>query len=78
MKPDITETKPVRSLFLTKTAVAQYIVALAGVLSIFYPSALKLVQDHATAILFFIPLINLAIRRVTHGRVQLLADSSEL
>jgi len=76
MTTNITPNEPTRSLFTTKTAVAQYIVAAAGLASLFYPAAQQFVSDHSAAILFVIPLVNMAIRLVTHGRVQLVADSN--
>lgn len=71
------EVVPVRGLFKTKTAFAQYVVAAAGLASAFYPPALDLVKDHATAILLTIPVINLVIRKFTHGKVALIADSPD-
>ena len=68
------DATPTRSLFATKTAAAQYITALAGVATLFWPSAQQFVADHATHILFGLPVLNLAIRAVTHGRVSLLGD----
>ncbi len=68
------ESKPPRSLFATKTAVAQYVVAAAGVAALIWPQAQEFVASHASAILFAIPIVNLAIRLVTHGRVQLVAE----
>lgn len=73
-----TPAPKVRSLFATKTALAQYLTTLAGLVAVFWPPATEWVQQHAVIIVFAVPALNLAVRAVTHGRVQLVGESSEL
>lgn len=67
-----------RNLFTTKTALAQYILASAGILSAFFPNAVPFVTQHAGEIMIIASLLGLAIRKVTHGRVQLWGSASML
>lgn len=64
-------TPPVRNLFLTKTAAAQYITTAAGLVAVFYPPATEIVAAHAGQILIGLGIANLIIRSITHGKVEI-------
>lgn len=70
----MTATTPTRSLFLTKTAFAQYVTAAVGLVAVFYPPAGAFVAENAAGILIAASLANLAIRKITSGRVVLFAE----
>lgn len=63
--------EPVRSLFATKTALAQYLLLTAGSLAAFWPEAVPWVSSHAGLILIGASAVNLLIRKITHGKVSL-------
>ena len=62
---------PPRSVFKSKTALAQYVLASAGALAAFVPNAVPYVSDHAGAIMMIAAVANIAIRHFTHGKVVL-------
>lgn len=68
--------KPVRNLFATKTAVAQYIQTAAGLVAVFWPPATDFVAHYAAIIVPLITVANLAVRYFTHGKVALVASPS--
>jgi hypothetical protein len=69
-------TPPIRSLFATKTAVAQYIQTASGLVAVFWPPATEFVAHNAAYIVPLIGILNLTIRAFTHGRVALVANPS--
>jgi len=62
---------PVRSIFATKTAACSYLVAMLGV----WPDGSAWVSAHAQLVLLGLAAVQLLLRRITHGRVVLVADS---
>lgn len=60
-----------RSLFATKTALAQYVLCTAGVVSAFFPNAVPWVNQNSGTIMIVASLLNVAIRHITHERVTL-------
>lgn len=74
MTPNANPTAKPRSLFATKTAFAQYVTAAAGMAAVFYPPVTTWVSENAGYILLAIPVINLAVRKFTHGSVVLIAE----
>lgn len=66
---------PPKSIFKSKTAFAQGLVALAGAVGTFWPEANQFIAAHASTILLVSGAIGVALRMVTKGRVVLFADS---
>ncbi len=67
------EIVPVRSLFKTKTAVAQYVM---GVLVV-WPDGAAWVSAHVQAVMAGFIVLNLAVRMFSHGKVSLIADAPD-
>jgi len=65
-----------KSIFKSRTAAVAVITATAGLVACFNDSAAQFVRDHCAGILTTLGLLNLALRRVTHGRVQFFPDES--
>jgi hypothetical protein len=62
---------PSKTIFKSKTAVVNFIIAVAGVVSFFDPSAAEFVKSHAVLELTAIGFVNMALRLITHGRITL-------
>ena len=67
-------TKPVRSIFKTKTAFANTLLVLAGALGTISPGAKQTIADNANTILLLAGIVGFALRRITHGRVVLFGE----
>lgn len=65
-----------KSIFASKTAVVNFIILLAGAAAFFWPSAAKLIQEHAASVLSGIGVANIGLRFITHGRVSLFGSDS--
>lgn len=66
-----------RSLFKTKTALAQYLLMTAGAITAFWPEAVTWVSTHAGSIMIGAGIVNLLIRWITHDRVALFSDAGD-
>jgi hypothetical protein len=62
---------PAKSIFKSKTAAANFIVAVAGTVAAFEPATADFVKSHSAAILAGIGFANMALRMVSHDRVTL-------
>lgn len=66
---------PKKSLFKTKTAFSQYVLATAGALTAFKPDAVPWVSANAGLIMLGASLVNIIIRKLTHEQVSLFASA---
>jgi len=71
MKPS---TLPAKSLFRSKTAFAQALIATAGALGSISPGASTYIQANANTILLLSGILGLLLRLITRDRVVLFAD----
>lgn len=60
-----------KSIFKSKTAVFNFLVALAGTVAFFVPEAKPLIEDNSVILMGAIGVINIALRYVTKERVVL-------
>jgi len=67
------ETPAPRNLFATKTAFCQYAVNLVAI----YPPVSQWIAQNPQLALLGFSALNLAIRRITHGRTALFGDSTD-
>lgn len=66
---------PPKSIFKSKTAFAQFLVAAAGAVGTFVPEANQFIATHANTILLVSGALGVALRMVTKGRVVLFSDN---
>jgi len=64
-----------KSIFKSKTAGANFIIAVAGIVAAFDPATADFVKSHAAAILTSIGFANMALRLITHDRIALFSRS---
>lgn len=60
-----------KSIFKSKTAVVNFIIAAAGIVAAFHPATADFVKHHVAEILTAIGFTNVGLRIITHGRVAL-------
>ena len=65
-----------KAFFKSKTMLANFIVAVAGVVAIWQPDFRAWVQTHPENILMGVGVLNMILRSVTHGKVALVDDTS--
>lgn len=66
---------PPKSIFKSKTAFAQTLIALAGALGTIYPEANQFIASNASTILLISGAVGVLLRLVTKGRVVLFANT---
>ena len=60
-----------KSIFKSKTARVNCVIAVAGIVAPFHPATADFIKSHAAEILMGIGFVNLALRLITHDRVTL-------
>ena len=68
---------PPKSIFKSKIALSQALVAIAGLLGTFFPDVGQLLATHANTILMVAGVLGIGLRLITKGRVVLFADSDK-